>query len=268
MEVVALVVTALGVVIGLVELRDSLVARKKRHRSVDHAALPVDSTSDKLTAAAERRTGYDHATEAALELLPDVSPVVSCKYIETPAELRDLWRIDDEAYADASIPYSLFEDWWTAYPKGLKAIFYGDQVMGAVGLWPVSKRWSVQFCNGEVGEADLPSSALAHYRSRAACYWYASGIVLVPALRGGRAVAKLLSEALRLWEEGEQVLFPATIYALAYSKSGSALLRRLEFRLMRSRSQMPDRYPLYERVIDGPSTVVNIRDHLGSAVSP
>lgn len=54
--------------------------------------------------------------------------------IRSPAELEDLWAIDKVAYEEASITYERFQEWWSSYPLGLRALFFRNRVMGAIAL--------------------------------------------------------------------------------------------------------------------------------------
>jgi hypothetical protein len=75
--------------------------------------------------------------------------------IRSPAELEELWAIDGAAYGEASITYEKFRDWWSSFPSGLRALFFQNRIMGAIGIWPLSAR-----CAGFLKSARLKESQL------------------------------------------------------------------------------------------------------------
>ena len=227
--------------------RDALVFGTARELIREHV-LTQSPGPHSVPGPAVPQNAYDNATSSALDLIgPAEDAQLRVRYVETRGELHALWQIDDEAYERASIPYDTFERWWAAYPPGLKGLFAGSDVMGAIGIWPLSKTWAASFCTGTVKEHDLPIETLRRFRSRAADHWYISGIVLKQHLRGTEAVKTLLSEGLWLWAKREECRFPAEVLALAYSKKGEELLRRFAFSLFLSSGQTADGIPMYRR---------------------
>ena len=114
--------------------------------------------------------------------------------VRSPAELEDLWAIDNAAYAEASITYERFQDWWSSFPLGLRALFFKNRVMGAIGIWPLSNRCARLLKSAQLKESQLMGRTMRGYIDSPARFWYVSGIVLRPQLVGSRAIKVLLSQ--------------------------------------------------------------------------
>ena len=76
-------------------------------------------------------------------------------------------------------------------------------------------------------------------------FWYISGIVLRPELKGGRAIKILLSRGVGCWLTKAHIHFPCQLFALAYSEQGQALLEGFDFFKLRNAKAMPDGAPLF-----------------------
>jgi hypothetical protein len=75
--------------------------------------------------------------------------------VRSPAELEDLWAIDNAAYGEASLTYERFQDWWSSFPLGLRALFFKNRVMGAIGIWPLSNRCARLLKSAQLKESQL-----------------------------------------------------------------------------------------------------------------
>jgi len=113
--------------------------------------------------------------------------------VRSPAELEDLWAIDNAAYGEASITYERFQDWWSSFPLGLRALFFKNRVMGAIGIWPLSNRCGRRLKSAQLKESQLMGRTMRGYIDSPTRFWYVSGIVLRPQLIGSRAIKVLLS---------------------------------------------------------------------------
>jgi hypothetical protein len=166
-------------------------------------------------------------------------------HIRSCGELHDLWAIDNEAYAEASITYEKFEDWWRCYPSGLHALFFRTRVMGAIGIWPLSARCAGLLAAARLKESEITGRQMRILSEAPARCWYVSGIVLRPELIGGRAIRILLSHGVGSWLSSAKIQFPSELLALAYSKQGQALLEGFNFFKIQNADTMPDRVPLF-----------------------
>jgi hypothetical protein len=166
-------------------------------------------------------------------------------HIRSPAELEDLWEIDNAAYGEASITYEKFRDWWLSYPSGLHALFFRTRVMGAIGIWPLSTRCAELLATGRLKESQLNGRTMRTFVHTPTQFWYISGIVLRSELRGGRAITILLSHGIGSWLASAHIHFPCRLLALAYSEQGQALLEGFDFFKLQNAKAMPDRVPLF-----------------------
>jgi|GEM_PF-1264965 len=174
------------------------------------------------------------------EILP-----LKVRSIYNSEELQRLWLIDDGAYGANSIPLSVFYHWWENYQAGLKALFQGEEILGAFGIWPLPEACSLAFQEGLVKEVDLVPchGELAQYNT-----WYVSGIVLKEDFRSSskrNPIQQLLSQGITIWLESGSIVFPVKILALATSAEGERLLRRFSFIRTQEAAQMVEGYPLY-----------------------
>jgi hypothetical protein len=165
--------------------------------------------------------------------------------IRSPAELEDLWAIDNEAYGEASISYEKFNDWWSSFPSGLQALFFRNRVMGAIGIWPLSLRYAGRLTAAKMKESELSGRTMRTFVNAPSHFWYVSGIVLHPKLVGGRAIKILLSRGIESWLSSANIQFPCQLLALAYSEQGQALLEGFSFYRMQHAKIMPDGVPLF-----------------------
>ena len=85
-------------------------------------------------------------------------PQVRVGAIRSPVELRSLWATDCTAYGEASISFERFLDWWSAFPRDLQALFFGERILGALGLWPLSDADALKA--GRLKEAELSGTLM------------------------------------------------------------------------------------------------------------
>ena len=166
--------------------------------------------------------------------------------IRSPAELKTLWAIDDSAYGETSITFDHFLSLWKAYPPGLRVLFCDDQIIGAIGIWPVTSRWAEKMKNAQLKESQLNARVIHEAAKNPAKFWYVTGIVLREDWMGTSAIKPLLDGGIGSWIEKGKIAYPCEIAALAYSKAGNLLLNRFKFYTVQHASDMPDKYPLYE----------------------
>ena len=184
--------------------------------------------------------------EAARNFCHDgIHEYLHVRHVRSTAELEDLWEIDNAAYGKASIAYEKFQDWWFSYPFGLPALFFRTRVMGAIGIWPLSARSTELFTTGRLKESQFSGRTMRPFISGSTQFWYISGIVLRPELKGGRAIKILLSRGVGCWLTKAHVHFPCQLFALAYSEQGQALLEGFDFFKLRNAKAMPDGAPLF-----------------------
>jgi hypothetical protein len=91
-----------------------------------------------------------------------------------------LWPIDSAAYGEASITYERFKDWWSSFPLGLRALFFRNRVMGAIGIWPLSIRLAASLKSARLKGSELSGRMMRTFVDNPSRSWYGSGIVLRP----------------------------------------------------------------------------------------
>jgi hypothetical protein len=178
--------------------------------------------------------------------------------VRSPAELEDLWAIDSAAYGEASITYERFQDWWSSFPLGLRALFFQNRVMGAIGIWPLSNQCSRLLKAAKLKESQLIGRTMRKYLASPSRFWYVSGIVLRPQLIGSRAIRVLLSQGMGSWLESRKIDFPCELLALAYSAPGQALLEGFNFFRIQNATAMPDHVPLFGLELENREQLVSL----------
>lgn len=164
--------------------------------------------------------------------------------ITTEEQLTALWLIDKAAYGDCSISFESFRRWWDIYDIGLRAVYQGEQIKAALGLWGLSEVQTRQFIGGELAEAaltPLSDDELANGSQ----FWYCSGVVSLSRARLDSPLRRLLVCSASSWLMSGHVQFPLWLYALGYSEEGLAMLRHLKFEQVQSAESMADGVPLY-----------------------
>jgi transcriptional regulator with XRE-family HTH domain len=191
---------------------------------------------------------YLSAVRSALRHVADATEKSEIRLgqIRSPAELRKLWAIDNVAYGSANITFEHFQSLWRAFPAGLKVLFDGNEIIGALGIWPVTPDWAERLKNTELKEAQLDSAMVKQAGQIRARQWYITGIVLRQELIGSHGIRILLGKGLRSWVECSRIDYPCEILALAYSAEGEALLRRFSFYCVQEKETMPDQCALYQ----------------------
>jgi len=183
--------------------------------------------------------------------------------VRSPAELEDLWAIDKAAYEEASITYERFHEWWSSFPLGLRALFFRNRVMGAIGIWPLSDRYGRLLKSAQLRESQLIGRMMRRHLEQPPRFWYVSGLVLRPQLSGSRAIRLLLSQGIGFWLKSPNIIFPCELLALAYSAQGQALLERFNFFRVQNAVAMPDHVPLFCLELDNRERFVSMLEERG-----
>jgi hypothetical protein len=183
--------------------------------------------------------------------------------VRSPAELEDLWAIDKAAYEEASITYERFHEWWSSFPLGLRALFFRNRVMGAIGIWPLSDRNARLLKSAQLKESQLIGRTMRRYLEQPPRFWYVSGLVLRPQLSGSRAIRVLLSQGIASCLKSPNITFPCELLALAYSSAGEALLERFNFFRVQNATAMPDHVPLFCLELDNRERFLSILEERG-----
>jgi hypothetical protein len=60
--------------------------------------------------------------------------------IRSSAELKCLGEIDDVFFGETNFTYQHLFELWEAFPFGLRTLFSGNDIIGAMGIWPVTEK--------------------------------------------------------------------------------------------------------------------------------
>ena len=187
------------------------------------------------------------ALSALWEIAVDRTPGLHVRPIRNLDELKVLWGIDNRAYGNANVTFESFQSWWLAYPHGLQAILQDQDVLGAVGIWPVPESWQRDFWAGRCSEEELSAEMVAEAAHGPRTNWYISGVVLDASKQRTGAIASLLRQAALAWGHEANIREPVTVTAMAISQHGERLLNRFSFSLVSHGAK--DGYPIYTRTV-------------------
>ena len=206
-------------------------------------------------------------TYAAVHELLDLNLVdYSIQNVATIEQLKELWRLDMQAYQNCTIPFKTFKQWWSHYPFGSKVYLENNAILAAIGFYPIEVTMALAFMNGELPETDLVPVRLRDCLRTPQHYWYASGILLNNTLLDAdphrrlrdHPVKPLLKNALHLWLGSGHMEFPAKLFALGLTPEGTNMLCRFGFSETRSAEAMPDHCGLYDLTLTSTEQVLKV----------
>lgn len=146
--------------------------------------------------------------------------------------------------------------WWEIYPDGIRVLYKGSEIVGAVGLWPISEQASADLEAGKISEKELPiEKAVTNI-------WYIGAVVIRKDIRD-RYRWKVPSSILLSGAIGEWIsnfyTFPNTILGLAYSGDGKNKLSTYGFYEYQTADRVKDKVPLYRLRIENESELNKIK---------
>lgn len=204
------------------------------------------------------------ACEQLAEILSGQRSELCIQTLSTLEQLRQLWEIDKAAYAECSLEFDEFAEWWHRYPLGSQCLMDGDRILASLGLYPLSEAQATDFYEGRIPESDLLPVTLAECEDNPQHYWYASGVVVIEGLRGwGSPLKTLLQYALPLWGNSGHVAYPLHIYSVAEYEIGAKILSYLGFSQQRSAAEMPDGCALYAIEVVSPQQELTLLKRKG-----
>jgi hypothetical protein len=169
-------------------------------------------------------------------------------HINRLSDLKQLFEIDADAYADCSLDFRTFQNWWQRYPRGNRIVSLGDRLVASIGIWALAEAQFARFTSGEICESDLRPVPLSECESCPQSFWYISGCILRPEYRGTIRKNPLLS-LLRFgvgdWIESTHASYPLKIVSLAEFVEGENLLKGFGFEPVKDAEEMPDGCTLY-----------------------
>src|SRR5271156_379022 len=99
-------------------------------------------------------------------------------------ELRRLYELNADDYGDAGISYNRLLARWNAFPSGILCIVHHREMLGAVGMWPMSVRAYRDFSAGGLTEHLIEPAKHFEKSDMGVRTWYISHIVLRKLYRG------------------------------------------------------------------------------------
>lgn len=172
-----------------------------------------------------------------LEALINKDGTFSVQNIRNISLLKQLWKLDCQAYSVEEDPYSLsfedFSNWWKQYSLGSKVLVVSNRIVTSIGIYPLSREQYSSFLKGDLEENQLIPVSLKECKKNPQSYWYVSGLIkdenyTTLGLKI-HPLYHLLKESLGLWLDSGHLKFPISIGALSLSKSACALLSKFGF---------------------------------------
>jgi|GEM_PF-3889075 len=148
------------------------------------------------------------------------------------SELKQAFGVMSYQANYLTLDFAQLKQWWTAYPNGIKALFYQKQMIAGVFLlWPLTedsaKSLQKQVKAEKFHEHDLDICASQVVRkNQGTSYWYTGGVYLNYSLRNNSNLrvsylSLLLRESLKIWlvDEGKYIPKDETIELFAFYPS-------------------------------------------------
>jgi hypothetical protein len=168
-------------------------------------------------------------------------------------QLRQLWEIDADAYAECAIAFECFRRWWQRYPQGNTVILGdGGAIIASMGIWALAPQQFEAFTSGQIAESALLPVPLSQCEKFPQHYWYISGLVLRQEYRGrpSSPLRHLLKHGIPSWLYSTHTAYPMHVAALGEYVEGNNLLENFGFKLHQSQNAMPDGCALYLLTIE------------------
>jgi hypothetical protein len=179
----------------------------------------------------------------------DAPRAIYAQNVETESQLRELWEIDKAAYADCSLEFEPFLEWWQRYEYGSRNLVLAGKIIASIGIYPLYADQASAFASGEIREGDLKPVLLEECEREKVSHWYCSGIVVIPELQNRGLLKSLLQIGLGAWSATGHIQYPLTIYGLAEYKIGEKLFKKFGFKKAQDKAALPDKCDLYKTEI-------------------
>lgn len=162
-----------------------------------------------------------------------MSPTPFVRHAHSERDLQWLYHIEQEEYgSDSILSYEKVFGWWQRYPKGTYRLTLGSDIIGGLGLWPLTESAFTRLTSGQMDETDLKVEDVVSATSEGILpFWYVGDIILEKSYRQTKArwASILLIQSLQSWLQIQNVAFDVKISALLYSPQGKSLARKLGF---------------------------------------
>lgn len=185
------------------------------------------------------------------------------KTVEDKETLKQLWKIDQQAYGDYNISFETFLEWWTKYPLSNLVMMRGSEILGSVGILPLTQECFEELKELHKKEQNIRLHDILSIDQAPFCKtWYISGAMLVD--KSEQVLPLLIAQALEHWlsmVSDNRKNFK--LLALAYTKEDRDLLSSLEFQEYCS-SPPKGFLPVYYRSIESKAEIVDLVNNLNA----
>jgi hypothetical protein len=192
--------------------------------------------------------------------IPDSEDLV-VRTARNEAEIRIVSELDHEYFGEESVDFAGLLSWWKRYPQGVFILVKGAEVLGAVGIWPITKRAYQALTNGDLDDSEIRSRDIGRTSaSKPHAYWYFADIVLGKKYKRKKLVFVLLEEALMKWLKDGNVAVQVDMCAIGVGEEGAPILRKFGFI---SHIKSKREHPIFVRT----ATLIEIRQDLDEKIS-
>lgn len=119
-------------------------------------------------------------------------------------DLKTIAWIDQETYGSDSVDHEGLSKWWHRYKKGVTVLLEDTEIIGAVGIWPVTKEAYENLTAGKIDERGLDEGKVCDEGDAAPrAYWYFGDIILLDRYQNSMRnfSGRLLMAAVQDWVE-------------------------------------------------------------------
>jgi hypothetical protein len=158
------------------------------------------------------------------------SDEVTVRAVRNEFEIRAVSTLDEQYFGAESVDFAGLLAWWKRYPEGVHVLVKGSEIMGAVGIWPLSKKAFHDLISGNLDDAGIKATNLsrkADKKKRA--YWYFADIVLAKKYKRKKLSFVLLQGAINRWLESGNLAPTLELCAIGVGDEGVPLLKKLGF---------------------------------------
>ncbi len=177
-------------------------------------------------------------------------PVFEVRAIRTGDELCNIAELDKKTYGEHSVDYNGLLEWWQCYQQGIYALLRNSIIIGAVGIWPLTKNAFEKLIAGSWRESKIGTNDICE-KSDKQMYWYFGDIILEKKYTGKKydgqkIVHFLLNNAAKVWIEEAPLADTVDLCAIgATDKDVHILEHWLGFMYVHRKT--PDGLPIYRR---------------------
>jgi hypothetical protein len=208
-------------------------------------AILIIATIIAIKLAYDQLRSNKNAALAALQKSLPPPSAIEVRKLNNESEVKMIAELDRRIYGEHSINFKGLLAWWKRYPGGVSVLIKNAKIIGAVGIWPLSRKRFIELANGQVDETDIEKLNIVKKKdNKSQVYWYLGDIVLEASFRKKKLTLVLLEEAVRCWLNEGNLADKIDLCALGFTKEGCSILERFGFNTV---IKSPSGYPVYRR---------------------